>query len=117
MSVLLALTVLVGGLVILAILKRINWFGLLDWKEKDFVMGKANGGLHYSANAKIKRADYTLSVINDGYGDADAPYEYWLQSRPQLERKGEMGENFDDYEDVTGWQTEDEVAEVVRRVY
>ena len=124
MGVLILVSVIVILLVSWAIASRINWFGLLEFNKKysdgkqQWVEKYINGGLPYNAHAEIVRADNELSVINDGYGNASAPYEVWEQSANQLEKKRQdVKIDYDDYEDVEGWLNEDDVARKVRNIY
>ena len=123
MAVLILVSVIVILLVSWAIASRINWFNQLEWEEKypdsnsNWFKKYYNGGsVPYNANAKIKRAQGELSVINDGYGSSDAPYEIWEQSSQQQYRKSQ-GETipYEDYEDVEGWMSEEDVAKKVRK--
>lgn len=128
MEVLIIVAVLVILLILWAVLNKIDWFSLLNFQDKyaedydgrysDYFKDKINGGLPYNANAKIRRANGELSVINDGYGSSDAPYEVWEQSHNQLESKHrDEYISWDEYEDVEGWLTEEEVAKLVRKWY
>jgi len=121
MEVLILVVVLVILLIAWAVLNRINWFGLLNFERK-YVDDQAwaeeyiNDDMGYNANAKIKRAEGELSVINDGYGSNDSPYEIWEQSNGQLYRKSQGATiPYDEYEDVEGWLTEEDVAKKVRK--
>jgi len=112
MAVLILVSVIVILLVSWAIASRINWFNQLEWEKKypdsnsNWFKKYYNGGsVPYNANAKIKRAQGALSVINDGYGINDAPYEIWEQSSQPNE----------DYEDVEGCLSEEDVAKKVRK--
>ena len=116
MSVIILVAAMAVALVILAIVRRIDWFSLLEWRDKNegqpysaYLAKRVNDGSGVNKQALFERANLTVSVINDGYGDKNEPYEYWARPLGNSERE------WADYIDVVGYQTRAEVAKMVRR--
>jgi len=116
MFVLILMAVIVVALVFVAYSRRISWFDVVEWEEKEYPFNSVNGGrIPYAANAKLRRAKGELSIINDGYGSNDRPYEIWEESADQMWKKQQgIRIEWEDYEDVEGWLTEEEVCNVIR---
>ena len=106
MNELIVTLVLVILLLLYVLTHRIDWFGLLEWKNKyedgyEYPKKWVNDDSGINQQAVLDCDGGSFSVINDGYGNKNAPYEVW---EPQED-------------DVEGWLTKEEVAAKVRKYY
>lgn len=93
-----------------------DYFNELEWSykyndrdewSKRYVNDDSGHCMIGEAKMGIDGIRYT--VINDGYGNGDAPYESW--QCPHFNKP----DDFRDYVDVEGWLTKEEIAKQAKK--